>query len=339
MLLTLALAATTALAQTAPQTPAAPTPPADPNAVVARVGNDTITLGEYEKQYRIYVGRLVNQQGVPFSDDVLPFFAQYRGEILDQLVRARGLVQLANAAGVQSDAAKVDETIAQNKQEFGSDEAFTEALQQSGYPDEAAFRQAVTDGLLTNAYVDSLRDRFVFGDAVLRAYYVTHKTDYTQAAQACVKHILVADAAAAKSVQDRLAGGETFEKIAAEVSQDPGSKDQGGDLGCFEQGETVPEFDQAAFNGPLNTLQQVTTQFGVHILEVSRRTAGGLTSFEDAQPDIRRTLGSLAAEKYVNAKLASLKTEKFPALVAAPAAPQGEPAEPEESTEPAPQQP
>ncbi|PYE54755.1 peptidylprolyl isomerase [Deinococcus yavapaiensis] len=333
MLLTLALAATTALAQTAPQTPAAPTAPADPNTVVARVGDETITLGEYERQYRIYVGRIVNQQGVPFSEDVLSFFAQYRTDILNQLVRSRGLVQLANAAGLQSDATKVDATIAENKQEFGSDEEFTDALQQSGYPDEAAFRQAVTEGLLTGAFVDSLRERFKFGPAVLRAYYVTHKADYTKTAQACVKHILVADEAAAKTVRDRLAGGEEFAKIASEVSQDPGSKDEGGDLGCFEQGQTVPEFDQAAFTGPLNTLQQVTTQFGVHVLQVSQRTSGGVASFEEAEPDIRNTLANLAAEKYLDAKLKGVKIETFADVVAAPAAPT-DPAAPAQPKQP-----
>lgn len=313
----------TAPAQTTPaQTPAAPAqtqpaPPADPNTVVARVGREDITLGDFERQYRIYVGRLVNAQGVPFTDDVLPYFSEYRPEILGQVARARGILQLARNANVKVDPAKVDEAIAGNRKEFDSDEAFVAALGQSGFGDEATFRQTVADSLLTNAYVDNLRGKFNFSDTVVQGYYNAHKADFTREARACVKHILVKDAAAAADVKTRLGKGEEFAKVAQDVSLDPGSKEQGGELGCFGPGVTVPEFDRASFGGPLNELQQVTTQFGVHLLQVSRRTEAGLAPLTEVEADIRRSLGNDAVQKYLTSQLARLKTETFADRVAA----------------------
>ena len=65
-------------------------------------------------------------------------------------------------------------------------------------------------------------------------------------------------------------GAESFDSMAIKNSNDPVSGAQGGDLGYFVQGAMVPEFNEAAFiNGKKNQLVKVTTQFGVHLLEVT----------------------------------------------------------------------
>lgn len=337
ILLSLALLAGAAVAQTtdtttqtpATQTPAIPAPatPQNPAMVVAHVGNQDITLGDFEKEFNIYVARLVNAQGLPYSEDARPYFNEYRPEILNQIARQRGLVQLATAAGIQPDTAKVDELLAGNKQGFENDDAFTAALQQSGYADEAQLRAAISDSVQANAYLDSLKSKFSFPDAVIGSYYQTHKAEFTQDAQACVKHILLPDEAAAAAARARLDAGEDFAKVAADVSTDPGSKDKGGDLGCFGPGVTVPEFDKAAFTGPLNEIQQVKTQFGVHLLDVTKRTEAGLQPLADVQAAIRDKLAQQAAQKYLDSKLAGLRLQTFPDLVALPTPAQPAPGE------------
>ena len=323
-LLSLALLGGVALAQTsaptttpAPKAPAQAAPAADPKTVVARIGTEEVTLGDFEQQYRLFVGRVVNQQGVPLTDDVLPYFNEYRGEILKQIVRQRGILQLARTAGIKEDAAKVDEAVAGTRKEFENDAEFAEALTQAGYSNAAFYRKAVSENLMTQAYITGLRDRFKFNDAVISGYYQANKADFQREAQACVKHILVKDDAAAKTVRDRLAKSEDFAAIAKEVSMDPGSKDQGGDLGCFGAGVTVPEFDKASFQGPLNQVQQVKTQYGTHLLVVSKRTPGGLAPLAEVQDAIRKTLADEAAQKYVTSQLDRIKTEVFADRVAA----------------------
>ncbi|MDI3526292.1 MAG: peptidyl-prolyl cis-trans isomerase [Tenuifilum sp.] len=77
--------------------------------------------------------------------------------------------------------------------------------------------------------------------------------------------------AKADSILNVLKRGGSWSKLAAKYSDDPGSNDKGGDLGWFPSGMMVPEFDHAAFNGALGELQLVETQFGYHILQVTRR--------------------------------------------------------------------
>lgn len=317
----LALFAGMAAAQTAPITPATPpasAAPQDPGTVVARVGSEEITLGEFETQFRVYVGRIVNGQGMPFSESVLPYFNEYRPEILTQITRQRGLLQLARNAGLQTDTAQVEATIASNKEDFENDEQFAEALGQSGFNGEEQLRQIITDSLLANAYLESLLSKFTFSDAIVNGYYVTHRSDFQRAAQACVKHILVADEAAAKAAKARLDKQEAFAAVARDLSQDPGSKNEGGELGCFERGVTVPEFDRASFSGPVGALQQVKSQFGVHLLIVSSRNDAGMAPLAEVQADIRKTLANEAAQKYVNSQLTRLKLQTFADKVTLP---------------------
>ncbi len=73
------------------------------------------------------------------------------------------------------------------------------------------------------------------------------------------------------SLKNLIVKGAKFEDIARTNSQDPGSAAKGGDLGWFKRGMMVKPFDRAAFHGKINDLQVVNTQFGVHLLQVTKR--------------------------------------------------------------------
>ncbi len=73
----------------------------------------------------------------------------------------------------------------------------------------------------------------------------------------------------ANQIETRLKNGEDFAKVAAEVSDDPGSKDKGGDLGWFGKGQMVKEFEDAAFSQQVNVIgPPVKSAYGYHIIEV-----------------------------------------------------------------------
>ncbi|GAB4835293.1 hypothetical protein Ancab_000202 [Ancistrocladus abbreviatus] len=84
-----------------------------------------------------------------------------------------------------------------------------------------------------------------------------------------VQHLLVKedDLNLLLELQKRVSGGEDLGDLAVEYSICP-SKDEGGMLGWVRKGQTVSEFEEAAFNAPLNKVVRCKTKFGWHLLQV-----------------------------------------------------------------------
>jgi peptidyl-prolyl cis-trans isomerase C len=100
---------------------------------------------------------------------------------------------------------------------------------------------------------------------------VSEETPLT-AEQTRARHILVETEEEANAVMARLQTGEDFADLAVELSQDPGSGAEGGDLGFVPRGRFVPEFDEIVFTAPVGEVNDpVQTQFGWHIIEVLER--------------------------------------------------------------------
>ncbi len=89
--------------------------------------------------------------------------------------------------------------------------------------------------------------------------------------RATARHILVETEEACADLKSRIADGADFGALAREHSKCP-SGGQGGDLGSFDRGAMVPEFDQVVFSAPVGEVQgPVKTTFGFHLLEVTSR--------------------------------------------------------------------
>lgn len=136
-------------------------------------------------------------------------------------------------------------------------------------------------------------------DADVQAYYNQHKNQYQVKDQVKVRHILIAvpqgsdskkDADAKAKAQDllkQIKGGANFADLARKNSDDPGSKEQGGELGWLDRGRTVPEFDKAAFSLPVGqTSDIIKTQFGYHILQVEDKKTAHQRPLEEVKGEI-----------------------------------------------------
>ena len=90
------------------------------------------------------------------------------------------------------------------------------------------------------------------------------------------------------SIETRLKAGEDFAKLAMEYSEDPGSKDKGGDLGYFERRSMVKEFDETAFSLEVGQVSDVVgTRFGFHIIKVTEKKPG--STFEEERDNLKET--------------------------------------------------
>jgi len=139
-------------------------------------------------------------------------------------------------------------------------------------------------------------------DAEIEQYYNQHQKDYQVDDQVKVRHILIkvdgsdpkADAAAkekAQGILDQLHHGANFADLAKKYSDDPGSKEQGGELGFLKHGTTVPEFDQAAFSlQPGQTSGLVRSKYGYHIIQVEEKQTAHTRPLTEVKASIQALL-------------------------------------------------
>jgi peptidyl-prolyl cis-trans isomerase D len=146
-------------------------------------------------------------------------------------------------------------------------------------------------------------------DAELRRRYEEEIERFREPEQRRARHILVtagADAneetaaearARIEEIRDRILAGEDFAALAEELSDDPGSAAQGGDLGLFGRGLMDPAFDQAVFaliEGELS--EPIRTQFGYHLIEVTEIQPGSVKPFEEVRDRLLEEVAKTSAE-------------------------------------------
>jgi hypothetical protein len=129
-------------------------------------------------------------------------------------------------------------------------------------------------------------------------YFAKHKSQFETA---CVSHILIttdkrSDAAAKQEIDQikaQLDAGADFATLAKAKSEDTGSKDAGGDLGCQPAGQYVAEFEKAVFSQPVGKVgDPVKTQFGYHLILVKSRPAATLDN-------VRQQVGQAAFNAFL----------------------------------------
>jgi peptidyl-prolyl cis-trans isomerase D len=140
-------------------------------------------------------------------------------------------------------------------------------------------------------------------------YQSNLKTLFSYPARVRARHILVAVApdaspaareqarAKAEKILDQLKKGADFAKLAAQDSDDPGTRDHGGDLGFFERGQMIKPFEDAAFSlkpGQLSSVVQ--TRFGYHIIQVEQVEAAHSDTLAQATPRIFQILKERAGK-------------------------------------------
>lgn len=156
-------------------------------------------------------------------------------------------------------------------------------------------------GRLEQEMIMALRDSVILTDTVisedeLRELFVTE----APGAQVRARHILFgfplqateaqrdSVRAEAQQIRDRLAAGESFEDLARQYSQDPGSASNGGDLGFFQRQEMVEPFAVAAFSLEPGELSEVVeTPMGFHVIRTEEKET---PSFEDVAPQFRQQM-------------------------------------------------
>jgi peptidyl-prolyl cis-trans isomerase D len=169
---------------------------------------------------------------------------------------------------------------------------------------------------------NKIRQAVQVSDDELKAEYQQNIQQYQVPNRVHVEHILFmtvgkTDAEVeeirkkAEDVLKQVKKGGNFEDLAKKNSEDPGTKDKGGDLGWVVQGQTVPEFEKTAFSLPKGSVSDlVKTQYGFHIIKVLDKETAHTKSFEEVKDSLRAPFLLSKADK-----LASDTADKLSAAV------------------------
>ena len=171
-------------------------------------------------------------------------------------------------------------------------------------PEKRVVRYAIVD-------VNHVRQSLQITDDQLKAQYQQNIQQYQVPNRVHVEHILLMTVGAGKTdaeveeirkkaqdILNQAKKGANFEDLAKKYSEDPGTKDKGGDLGWIVQGQTVAEFEKAAFSLPKGSISDlVKTQYGFHILKIIDKESAHTKPFDEVKDSIRTPLLLSEADK------------------------------------------
>ncbi|HYN04105.1 MAG TPA: peptidylprolyl isomerase [Vicinamibacteria bacterium] len=163
-------------------------------------------------------------------------------------------------------------------------------------------RRVVSYVLLDRA---TLQPQVAVTDRDIELYYQDHREEFRQEEEACASHILIKVKAGdageghpeaeaqtiAQGLLDQVKAGGDFAALAKKFSEDQGSAQNGGDLGCFAPGRMVPEFDDAVFAlQPGQVSELVKTSFGYHVIRLASKREATVLPLAQVKERIRASV-------------------------------------------------
>ncbi|WP_210493601.1 peptidylprolyl isomerase [Microvirga antarctica] len=166
------------------------------------------------------------------------------------------------------------------------------------------------DKTLLDQYLDQESKKAVTPEAARKLYDETVKSMPAEQ-EVHARHILVEKEEDAKKAQARVKGGEDFAKVAADLSTDPGSKTDGGDLGFFTKDRMVEPFAEAAFKmEPGQISDPVKSQFGWHVIKVEEKRTKPVPSLDEMKEQVNTYLERKAQQDLIVGLRANAKIER-----------------------------
>lgn len=232
------------------------------------------------------------------------------------------------------------------KKQFAEDFLKMKLLAQQGLksgldkdPEVMAQLSLMRENLVANAQLGRIEKDVKVTDEELKKIYEAEKNTHEQVK---ARHILIAfkgspaaqpgkkelteDEAKAKAeeIRKKLVAGANFDELAKAESDDVGSGARGGDLGEFNRGQMVPEFEKAAFEAKVGEVSPVIrTEYGYHIIKVDTHN---FTPFEQVKPTLERRERQKKVQEAIEAVKSSAKPTFDPTYFAAPEPPKPAPA-------------
>jgi peptidyl-prolyl cis-trans isomerase SurA len=251
--------------------------------------------------------------------------AKLSQQVLDEMVNEELIVQAAEAAKVEVEASEVQAALDEIKQNNNLDDAgLAQALAAQGYT-MSNYKHDLRRQLLRLRAVNQLvAPKVQVTEEDVRAKYDEMQRRSQSVSAVQLSHILFklpekpteqqlaeAKEKAAKAI-NRVKGGEGFDKVATEVSEDEGTKSTGGQLGWFQRGSINPEWESIVFSMEKgDTRGPVSGERGLHVFHVTEVKNNQLKPFPEMKEQLMRELRRREMDKQTQTWLEDLRKKAY----------------------------
>jgi parvulin-like peptidyl-prolyl isomerase len=271
-----------------------------PKGAVATVDGVPIIKAQFD-QYINQAKASAGQNGTAaFPSPGTATYNRYAAEIVNYLVEQQVVLNAAQKDNVTVTNAQVQSQLTAIAAQYGGTQKMYAAAKKAGM-DPSQLKTYVKDSLVGQKLYQKVIANAKPTAAQMQAYYKAHKSSYDKPATRTVRHVLVKTKAEAEKVRALLVADNTttnWAKVAKKHSTDTGTKNIGGSLGAIHKGEMVKAFENAAFSLPLDAISQpVHSQYGWHVLEVTKITSAKKSTYASAKSSVQSTLESQLQQK------------------------------------------
>lgn len=265
--------------------------------VLAKIGNKTITVSDLNKLIGFYE---------PEQQKAIEKNPQIKENLLWQMIRSTVVANIAK------------------KKNFDKK------------PDIKSQQELMNNNFLAAAYLQKeIVDKITINDDKARSYYKDHIEVFKTPEMIRARHILIkAETSAtdeekkkakakAEEVLTKIKKGDDFSKLASEISEDPGTKDKGGDLDFFPKGSMVPAFEEVAFSlKPGEVSGIIETEYGYHLIKMEEKKDAHLEPYENIKDKVKdqalQEMRKAAVTEFVEKALKNARVEVFSGLTGKP---------------------
>jgi len=263
--------------------------------IVAVVGNRALMRSQLDEQFY----QLIASLGVTGPSSAADS-AKVRGQIIEDMIDDELMVQQAlkdtTIKVTETEVSEaVEKTMREIRQKYPNEFEFQKELRSAGFVNLEEYRRFMVDqarrDMLRSRLTEKLKEKGTLkpvqpSEQEMRAFFDEQKGQFgKRPSTISFKQVVVVPKASeraraqaralADSITRELRKGADFAVAAKRFSQDPGSRDQGGDLGWTRRGTFVPEFEKVAFALKVGQIADPTeSSFGFHIIQLQRMQPG-----------------------------------------------------------------
>ncbi len=280
---------------------------------VAKVGKEKITQAQFDVELAKMTKAMVPADYTLTEEESKLFNSQILNNMIQKIVFTKRLDEL----DIQADDAAIDDQFTKIQQQYPSEEEMLADIEARGFTIDELRKEFIYQFRVQELNKMATESDIEIPAVEVKAYYEEHKDTIfvVQGAVNSCSHILFKTDETSKeqaltditAVREKIIAGMNFNDAAVEFSQGP-SGPNGGQLGGFQRGQMVKEFEDVAFNIALNEVSQpVLTQFGYHLILVEDRTEENTAPFEETKDFIS---AQLKKEKFFEEIENSMKVTK-----------------------------